>query len=137
MRIQILSLLSLLIMFSFNSQAQTEKPKVPKEYANMKSIDPLATKFEIKVGESVISSMPVHGSIGLDAKATIKDESIVKNAGDQLIFNRAQAEDEVGGDDALRYFVFKGLKAGKTKIVFEEMYRGDIKKKQEVEITVK
>lgn len=93
----------------------------------MKNINEEET-IELKVGTKFTYNFSQHGSVGIDAEYGIEDETIVEY---QTTKNRYHHPLKMmrgmsGGDAATGTFIFKAIKAGKTTIKFQRVFRGSV-----------
>ncbi|WP_157698998.1 hypothetical protein [Bernardetia litoralis] len=91
--------------------------------------------YKIKVGEKINFATRVHGSVGMAAEYEIQDEKILKLDNSEIIYDNPNFEG-TGGDAATRYFIFKGISKGKTKVTIKKIFRGELQKEIVLEVEV-
>ncbi len=125
-------LVLLFVCFSGLTQAQTEKFEPQSGMVELSK-----RKVILKVGQKAYYQGIMHGSVGIGIVVNIKDEEILKYIDKHFAYHRVQVEGMTGGDKATQTYIFEALKKGKTKMIFQEVMRGEILKKHTIKIIVK
>lgn len=113
----------------------TEKFK-PEEA--MIEINPLISKkITLKIGQKAYYQATEHGSVGIGVGVVSKNNNILEKADTHFAYHRVQVVGMTGGDRATRTHIFEAKKAGKTKIMIREGFRGETTKKHTVKIIIK
>jgi hypothetical protein len=127
------SYLLILLSISTMSFGQTKKFKPTSD---MHPIYPMVTTMEVELGEKVYYSGSVHGSVGIQKNAYSTDKDILGLINEHFAYNNKQKKGMTGDDAATTTFVFEALKKGKCKVIIKDEFRGEVKNKYEIEITV-
>ncbi|MEQ8175851.1 MAG: hypothetical protein ABRQ26_12360 [Syntrophomonadaceae bacterium] len=96
------------------------------------------TQVTLKVNKLAVYQFYSYSSVGYSSKYEISDNSIVSCIDSKTDYKHPEAmkPGSSGGDEATGTFVFKALKPGKTTIVIKDLYRGNVKNENKIEITV-
>lgn len=114
-----------------------EEPKKKFEPSkNMVEIEPLRGKQTVKVGQQLVYSASVHGSVGYSASVSSSNSKalpLVKSFTEYDDEERAQMS---GGDSATKYFIFDVTKPGTYEIYASHFFRGSLENDFTITITV-
>jgi hypothetical protein len=141
-----ISLLTLLFLASpsmANSQVPLIEETIKEETSvkfkptkDMVRIDPLRGKETVRVGQQLVYSASVHGSVGYSASVGTSSESSLPLLETHLVYDDEEKAKMSGGDAATKYFVFEAKKAGTHVITARHYFRGDLENDFTIVITV-
>lgn len=128
---------SILLIFAISllavacSQSKQFKPE-----QDMKKIVVLEPDMEVKVGQKVYYTANTHGSVGVEVKAWSENETIIKLIDTHFAYNDEKSAKMSGGDSGKRTYIFEALQTGKTTVIIEDAYRGEVKNTYNIAINV-
>lgn len=103
---------------------------------NMVSINSLVGNYTVKVGQQLVYSASVHGSVGYTAKAQSSNEEALPLSDSFIKYKNKRKSRMPGGDAATKYFVFDALKVGTYEVFTQKYFRGDLESESTITITV-
>lgn len=107
-----------------------------KRSKNMIEINPLRGKQTVKIGQQLIYSASVHGSVGYSASAYSSDSEALPLVKSFIEYDDDKRAEMSGGDSATKYFIFDAKKAGTYEIRASHYFRGDLENDFTIVITV-
>lgn len=114
-----------------------EEPKKKfKRTKNMVSVNPLRGKATVKVGQQLVYSASVHGSVGYSASVGSSSGRYLPLVETHFEYDDEENAKLSGGDSATKYFVFEAKKAGTYEIHARHYFRGDLENDFTIVITV-
>ncbi|WP_027002545.1 hypothetical protein [Hugenholtzia roseola] len=132
----LMGLIFFLSAYSCTSYAQwNTKPFEPK--ADMVAIKPTDKEVKLKVGQKLYFSMIAHGSVGLGAEANSQDSTVLNRIEIHTAHHNPDEEGMTGNDKATITFVFEALKNGKTTLITQENFRGEVRNVRKIRVIVK
>ncbi|MCH2223729.1 MAG: hypothetical protein MK066_03090 [Crocinitomicaceae bacterium] len=131
---KLLNLLILIIGLSSSAFAQKKQFK-PKK--GMKQITPIEMSIDVEIGQKLYYSGDVHSSVGKGMSVRSKNDSVIQLKDTHFAYKNRKKSKLPGGDSGTKTFIFEAISVGKSIIVIEENFRGDLVNKYNVEITVR
>ena len=116
--------------------SQEEPKKKFKITKNMVNIDPLSGKETVKIGQQLVYSADVHGSVGYSASVSSSSGQWLPLVETHLEYDDDERAKMSGGDAATKYFIFEAKKAGTYEIQASHYFRGDLEHEFTIVITV-
>ena len=107
-----------------------------KRSKNMIDINPLRGKHTVKIGQQLVYSAGVHGSVGYTASANSSDSKALPLVRSFIEYDDDRKAEMSGGDSATKYFIFDAKKAGTYEIQASHYFRGDLENDFTIVITV-
>lgn len=126
--------LILIAALSISACAQSKQFKPEK---GMKQIIPLYSSMEVEVGDQLYYSAGVHGSVGIQASCYSEFDSILQFKESHFAYDDLKKSEMPGGDAATKTFIFTALKAGTSRVMIKEHFRGELRQEHIVEIIVR
>ncbi len=99
-------------------------------------LSPFKGADTLKLGQFLTYSGHIHGSVGEQVAVIISDESVIRLIDSEITYEQDQSEGLSGGDAAWKTFLFKAEKVGESKILVQEIFRGEIIQENTVVIHV-
>ena len=132
---EILLIVTILVTVSALT-AQSNKFKPDK---GMHAIIPIKSTMEVKVGEKLYYGGREHGSVGEQVECWSEHGEILKHTDTHSYYDKEMKKGErrpSGGDASTKTFVFEALKAGVSKVMIKEVFRGETTHEYIITITV-
>ncbi len=85
------------------------------------------TIHKLKVGEEISFKTNVHGSVGMAAEHILADDGVLELKESKIIYDNPNFKG-AGGDGGMKKFTFKALTKGKTKVIIQKIFRGELEK---------
>ncbi|MFK7786006.1 MAG: hypothetical protein AB8B56_12860 [Crocinitomicaceae bacterium] len=114
-------------------EAPKKKFKLTKD---MVSINPLKGKETAKIGQQLVYSASVHGSVGYSVSVGSSSGLFLPLVATHFEYDNEEKAKLSGGDAATKYFVFEAKKAGTYEIHASHYFRGDLENDFIITITV-
>jgi len=99
-------------------------------------ISPLRGKETVKVGQQLLYSASVHGSVGHSASVSSSNQLALPLVSSHIEYDDKERAKMPGGDAATKYFIFEAKKAGTYEIRASHYFRGDLENDFIITITV-
>lgn len=121
---------------------ETENPKaevvksIEERRKEVITLIPFKTKYTAVVGQKLVYTASVHGSVGSATTVSAPSEDIVKLMDSEHKYKDPSKKDMSGGDAATVTYTFEALKAGTGHVFIEKSFRGELENRYELEITV-
>ncbi|MFT6138478.1 MAG: hypothetical protein ACJAV5_002242 [Vicingaceae bacterium] len=97
---------------------------------------PLKGKEVIKLGQKIMYTANVHGSVGKGVKVFAEDNGVLLLTDTKFVYNKEQVEGMSGGDAATNSFIFEGTKVGEATITIQGIFRGEVKNEYTIVVHV-
>ena len=110
-----------------------EKFKLKK---NMVQINPLVGNYTVKIGQQLVYSASVHGSVGKTASASSSDSEALPLKDNFIEYKNKQKAGMTGGDSATQYFIFDVIQAGTYEVLVQKHFRGTLESEYIITINV-
>lgn len=90
----------------------------------------------VSVGQIIEFTGHVHSSVGKEIEVKVGRYRIVSFVDSEIVYKNDETKEMSGGDAAWKTFLFRAESAGQTKIIIQEIFRGEVTHESETLITV-